>query len=296
MTTTNRKRCSPHVRSGSAEHELITTKKFLVDKENNENYKYKTLCSDVYFPQDISDDNIIVKLKKDVEYKFQRRLRKPFLFPLGERSFAKTLDQCLEMFGKRFSPPKPPPKGVDKLFVGLKKKIKLTNLMTALESGCTEYSELGKRFGFSGPVVRQMALRLEKRGEIEATKCKKPKKLNENHFNYLKHLMDDPKNCFMTLNEIRESLTSNFNLEEDSISIYTVHKALKYLGVTFNKNTKLTDKRNKEDTKIKRKLAAQYLLSSIQRNHDIVFLDEVGFNVNMTPLYGYSKKGKNVQL
>lgn len=103
--------------------------------------------------------------------------------------------------------------------------------------------------------------------------------------------MENPDNCFLTLNDMKEKLITYFGLEESFTSLYTIHKALKYLNITYKKVSKFTDKRNKEETKTKRKLTSRYILSSIKRNHDIIFIDEVGFNINMTPLYGYAKKG-----
>lgn len=61
------------------------------------------------------------------------------------------------------------------------------------------------------------------------------------------------------------------------------------MKITYKKVTKFTQKRKSEKTIAQRKLAAQHLLT---RSHEIVFVDEVGFNQNFCPLYGYAKAGE----
>jgi len=141
-----------------------------------------------------------------------------------------------------------------------------------------------------------MDLKLKEIGTIKPLEAKKPKKLKEEHLNFLKILMENPENCFLCLKDMKELLISHFNLEPDFCSLYTIYKALKFLKITHKKVIKFSEKRNSQKTKLQRKLTSRYLLSSINRSHQIVFIDEVSFNQNLSPLYGYAKTGKRCSI
>lgn len=123
-----------------------------------------------------------------------------------------------------------------------------------------------------------MASRYEKTGHVKPFQIKKPSKLSDKHLEFIKILMENPNNHFLSLNDIKDLVIREFNLEDDFLSIYTIQKALRYLKITYKKVTRFTEKRNSESTLKQRKVAAQTILSCIKRDIEIVFLDEVGFN------------------
>ena len=91
---------------------------------------------------------------------------------------------------------------------------------------------------------------------------------------------------------IREKLIQEFELPVDYISITTIHKALQFLKITHKKVIPFHYNRNSARTKAERKLVARKLLYCIDNEYEVVYIDEVGFNRQMAPLYGYAPSGE----
>ena len=291
MASSAGKRNYAQFRSNSAEPELLTTKKTLIAKAPESEYQYKTLSSEFLTQERINNVNFSITITKDAKYEFRSKLRKPLLLPIAEKSFLEILENHLGSRDKEFVDKETKQKNLAEALKGFKKKNKLLKITEALENGNKNYGELAKAFKLSRQQIRAMDLRLKKQRTIKPLEAKKPKKLKEEHLNFLQTLMENPENCFLRLKDMKELLISHFNLESNFCSLYTIHKALKFLKITYKKAFKFSEKRNSQKTKTQRKLTSRYLLSSINRSHEIVFIDEVGFNQNLSPLYGYTKAG-----
>ncbi len=108
-------------------------------------------------------------------------------------------------------------------------------------------------------------------------------------------MMEDPKNCFLSLREIRERLTDHFELSLRYISISTIYKALKSIKIKRKRVKAFLPERNTQKTKEDRKRVSCEILYCLKNNWFFIFVDEVGFNKNLVPLYGYSKTGTRIQ-
>ncbi len=236
------------------------------------------------------EENLQITLHKEAEYKFQSRLRRPLLLPISDDRFFEVLED--EYSGYNLQQNNEKMKNLKTIFKGIKKSCKLIKIEEALKNSTKNYAELGRKFKVSRQEMRAMDQRLQKQGSIIPNMTKKPKKLKNEHLEFLKTLMENPANCFLRLSDMKELLISKFKLKDTFCSIYTIFKALEFLRITYKKVIKFTENRNKESTKKQRKIVAKQILSSINRGHEIVFIDEVGFNQNLTPLYEYAESGK----
>ncbi len=127
------------------------------------------------------------------------------------------------------------------IFKGIKKSCKLIKIEEALKNGTKNYAELGRKLKVSRQEMRAMDQRLQKQGSIIPNMTKKPKKLKNEHLEFLKNLMGNPANCFLRLNDMKELLFSKFKLKDTFCSIYTIFKALEFLRITYKKVIKFTE-------------------------------------------------------
>jgi len=251
MSTIVGKRKYEQIRSSFAEPDLNVSKRLLVTKMPETEYQYKTMCSEFFPKEKIKLDPIDIALKNNVKYHFKNRLRRPLIIPISENSFIYELTQLPQFKGKNDGEDGEKKVNLAKFLKGTKKKSKFLKVKEALEEGNKDYAELGRCFKISRQEIRAMDLRLKKDGKIKASRIKKPKKLKQEHLEFLKELMLDPENCFLRLYEMKDLLIAKFNLPNNFCSTYTIHKTLRFLKISEKKVVKFVENRNKERPKPK---------------------------------------------
>ena len=111
-------------------------------------------------------------------------------------------------------------------------------------------------------------------------------------FNELEIFLSQSKNRLATLDVMRKHLIEKFDLNNHSISLPTISRMVKRLSFSRKRVKKLAPRRNISLTLDKRQDVARKILSYEKFGKEIIYIDETGFNQQMTPLYGYSKIGE----
>ena len=100
------------------------------------------------------------------------------------------------------------------------------------------------------------------------------------------------KRVCSTLSEIKRYLLDRFAMELPSISISTISKWVKKAGFSRKRLSAVVKDRNGVEMVQKRKKAAIEISQHISEKKEIIYIDEVSFNQDMVPIYGYSQIGK----
>lgn len=128
MSVTTGKRKHYQLRSSSAEPELVTTKRFLINKEDPQKYHYKTLSSSFFICEDHCDGFARVDFVGERVYTQTAELKKPLINLVNEDKFLNILDQNLKFYGEPGVFKEEEPTNIDKYLHGIKKDLKYANL------------------------------------------------------------------------------------------------------------------------------------------------------------------------
>jgi len=101
MVSSVGKRNYSQLRSSSAEPELVTTKRILVDKSSSAEYQFKTLCTPFLTIEMVRGGYSNVSLGSNIKYEFKNKLRRPLLIPISENHFLQELEQLPEFKGRK---------------------------------------------------------------------------------------------------------------------------------------------------------------------------------------------------
>ncbi|KAG0437411.1 hypothetical protein DMUE_3704 [Dictyocoela muelleri] len=89
----------------------------------------------------------------------------------------------------------------------------------------------------------------------------------------------------MTLKSMSINLSNNRNIKK---SVSTICRQIRKMNYTRKVLTKIPVSKNSVENKISRYEYCNFL--NLIENEDLFFLDESGFNLHLTPKYGYSLK------
>ena len=95
-----------------------------------------------------------------------------------------------------------------------------------------------------------------------------------------------------SLQEIKKHLLKEFALELDSIGLTTVYSWMKKAGFSRKRLSAHLKATNSLEMIQKRKTASVSIAQHIFYSHKMIFIDEVSFNQDLAPIYGYSQIGK----
>jgi len=133
-------------------------------------------------------------------------------------------------------------------------------------------------------------------GQTLPFQTKRPSKLNQQHLEHLKYLLNRGNGCLYTLKELKNHLLYNFP-EIGDISLKTISNYLKKkLDFTFKRLSATVDRRNFPTTKILQKKVSKELITALSQEYKVIFVDETGFKLNSYPSYGWGKKGEKVSV
>ena len=157
-------------------------------------------------------------------------------------------------------------------------------VVEARERGEGTYSELAKRFGIGEASVSRW-LRVDREtGRREALHGGgNPGKIGEEERQIVKAIVDEQND--RTLNEIADEYERRTGVK---VSPSAISRALKKLKYTRKKKTRRAIEQGKEETQAKRKRHVE-LLRKLGFEH-LIFLDEMGTNLKMTPTYARSER------
>ncbi|KAG2193614.1 hypothetical protein INT47_007237 [Mucor saturninus] len=117
-------------------------------------------------------------------------------------------------------------------------------------------------------------------------------KLKQHHAEWIISYIDDKPTA--VLDQISESLCRTFETENLSISRSALHRFMRaYCALSMKRLEKIPARRNHIDVIEQRKLAVETWLGDEEMDFqkNCVFIDEAGFNVNITRNRGWSKRG-----
>jgi len=176
-------------------------------------------------------------------------------------------------------------------FLTVKEKKKL-RLLDFIRSGSQDYANIAKDLNLKRQTVRNWCLKFKKTGELFKENRGRPKKLNNEHLDFLKHLIEIPANADMTLLDMKLHLMFNFKFRDNIISTRTIYDALKKEGKVFKKIIWKKPKENELKVKEKRKEVAIQILKMHLSEVTPVYIDETSFNLNTRQYYGWGTKGR----
>lgn len=143
--------------------------------------------------------------------------------------------------------------------------------------------------------VSSLQKRLLTTGEVLPFKKKRSTKLNQEHLEFLIHLLDQKNGCLNTLPQLKIKLLEQFPLLVD-ISEMTIDNTLRRAGYSFKKISPYIDRRNYVLNVYAQKRVSKQLLSILANSYKIIFVDETGIKLNSCPKYGWGKKGEKLSL
>ena len=117
---------------------------------------------------------------------------------------------------------------------------------------------------------------------------RKTKIIIQDYLEFAKSYLENPKLCSNSLRALEYNLCRQFNLDPLSISLHLVHKIVKKINFTYKRVSKMVKDRNDPELIEERKNVSNLLLTSIYNDKLVIFIDETGFNNNLTPIFGYS--------
>jgi transposase len=153
-------------------------------------------------------------------------------------------------------------------------------------------SEIATLFGCSKSSVHRVIKAYLEEGRIDAKKRGglRAVKFYPEHLDAMKGYITE--NCSITLEQIGERLLEDFNI---SASVSTIHRAIDGFFYTLKRTTRIPALRNDDRAKHARYVYAQELLRVLAQydGDNVIFVDEIGFNVSMRAHRGRSLRGTN---
>lgn len=119
------------------------------------------------------------------------------------------------------------------------------------------------------------------------------KKLEDRHEKYLSELVLAHQGL-TTLKAMKESMESHFAMENLRVSTEIIRKCLEKMNYSFHKTSKVIVNRNSQETKLQRKVVVKYIISLLETDYEIIYVDECSFQACMAPTYAWAKKGKRL--
>ena len=151
--------------------------------------------------------------------------------------------------------------------------------------------EICKYLNISKNKLRSIVRQTQMGEDVNVSKKAYSIKLTHEMSNALDNFLKKPENASATLNEMKQYICNNCHINSSEISVGSVRELLKSLGYTRKKVTKHYEKRNDLRTINSRFIVAQKFIQYLNDGFEFIFIDETSFNKNLSPLYGYAKKG-----
>ena len=143
------------------------------------------------------------------------------------------------------------------------------------------------------PQTLKKWIRLYNKGEL--LKEHKPPanlKVQQKFLDAIGAYLNHPKRMCTTLNEIRKYLLSTFPMDLDELSVATVYRWVKKNGFSRKRLSAHVKDRNSAEMVTKRYAACLKLAHHLLHEKEVIYIDEVSFNQDLVPIYGYSQIGK----
>lgn len=291
MQQRSKKTAEKFKRSDSAEPEQIKSKRPKLTKTSIGVIGSFSTESTIYYQpyfMFVAGRDPLFKIRDD--YTIPKVIYKPFLCKTAPELFEYYHDQVFLQYDMQTPHKKEEEEQKFQLPKGFQKTLKKSKIQVLFDSGVTDLHQLSKDYNLRYTLVKQLFLDYQQ-GKSLITRSKKPKKLREEHLNFIKEFFVVPSNVTSTLNDIREGLMKHFDFEGQPLSTRTVSKAVREAGFTRKKITNITERHNSEETKLKRKKVALEMIGVYYQKRSVVYIDESAFHIGMQQLYGYSQKG-----
>lgn len=158
-------------------------------------------------------------------------------------------------------------------------------VVAAAYEACGSSAEVAAEFGCCAAWVRRLAQRQRETGSLAPKPLKLPDntKLKEKDLEELRNLIAAKPD--MTLGELAAALTTK-------VSVATVHRATKKLGLPLKKKSTFAAEQDRPDVQEKR--ATWYEQFRDVRLEQLVFIDEFGAATNMARTRGRGPRGQRV--
>ena len=117
-------------------------------------------------------------------------------------------------------------------------------------------------------------------------------KLKQDYLDAIGAYLNHPKRMCTTLHDIKRYLLSQFAMQLDKVNLATIYRWVKKAGFSKKRVSAHVKDRNSLEMIAKRSTACIELTSHLLLDREIIYLDEVSFNQDLIPIYGYSKIGK----
>ncbi len=170
------------------------------------------------------------------------------------------------------------------------KRVKITKLAIRLKQEGYMLKVIASRLGMKLTTLKNWMDEYENSNKVPLKRgC--PEKLNQKHRDFITQILDNKEKPINSTRQIKVRLEDEFNLKT---SQRTVLRTIKSLGYSRKKAKMIPIDRNSERVINLRKEIVMQMISKWNYKKTPIFIDETGFQNNMTPAYSYAKKGESI--
>ena len=193
-----------------------------------------------------------------------------------------------QIMGKETSPPvkkekKPSLKDQQKIF-----------LEEEFKAGVTDFNTLASQTKFTRQQIRNMWMKFKSDKSILKDYRNQRNKLNEAHCQFIIEFFENKANFDKTIIELHSELRAHFMFEEGFISFWTLYDYVHKLSLSYKKIVYKVSRANIPSIKLKRAQVARTILSAHLNSFDLIYIDEISFNLEMRLAKGWAMRGKQL--
>lgn len=178
-----------------------------------------------------------------------------------------------------------------KIEMKMLKAKKYEEVQRYFEDEVKDFKAISEYVGLSRQIVRLLSIRYEKFGTTQAHKGGPKKKLNGFHLCFIRGFLLKNENYDKTIENLRGALISHFNKSDKFISMQQLHRIVKELEFTYKRIQYKVSMANTLSTRKKRKEVALSMLPLYLGQHQIIYIDESSFNIQIRQDYGWAPIG-----
>ena len=136
---------------------------------------------------------------------------------------------------------------------------------------------------------------LERKKRKDWRECKpyKHQMLKQEFLDDIRRYFEGPQGACTTVMKIKKYLITLHPEELKNIGKSTLRQWVRKAGYTYKRLISGVAQKNSLDMIRLRYTAASILCQNVHKNREVIFLDEVGFNQDLMPFFGYSEVGKS---
>ena len=157
------------------------------------------------------------------------------------------------------------------------------------------YKMIAQESGLKHQEIRCLHIKYNERGTIFHDYRPKIPKLSDIHIDFIKKYFSIPQNFDKTLIDLHLALTIEFKLKEKYITVRSLCRYMHKIAFTHKKIIYKINNANTPEVKEKRKKAAILILTAHINNFEFLYIDEISFNIEMRPYFGWSLIGKSIE-